>query len=219
MSLGAIFALDAQDKLKVLIVDGDPQTSLVQSEDILHQPGAQSGRRCATHRLPPDSHPVRRSRRCGAGIPTKSSILCNVASSSGCVCRAKLQDFLRQGGGVLIFSAATSFRRTVTRKNSLAIPSRPNSAKIKIGPEANGEKIVQLRCQTSGPAVARAIRFSWNRSSPRAFGVTYAPRPSAARRPDRARQRLSFVTGTKNRRRANPIHDLDPPTGTGPICQ
>ena len=28
----ANFTLDAQDKLKVLIVDGDPQTSLVQSE-------------------------------------------------------------------------------------------------------------------------------------------------------------------------------------------
>ena len=26
------FGLDAQDKLKILVVDGDPQTSLVQSE-------------------------------------------------------------------------------------------------------------------------------------------------------------------------------------------
>ncbi len=28
----ANFALEAQDKLKILVVDGDPQTSLVQSE-------------------------------------------------------------------------------------------------------------------------------------------------------------------------------------------
>ena len=96
------FTLDAQDKLKVLVVDGDPQTSLIQSETFfLSRALNPSGESDASVFLP--------TVILADGLNSASLesyqvvILCNVASLPDSF-TAKLPSFLQAGGGLLIFS-------------------------------------------------------------------------------------------------------------------
>jgi len=92
----ANFALDAQDKLKVLLVDGDPQTSLVQSETFfLSRALNPSGERDTSLFLPTVVLPDGLN---AANLDDYQVVmLANLAAPpDGFV--TKLQNFLRQGG-------------------------------------------------------------------------------------------------------------------------
>ncbi len=95
------FTLQAPDKLKVLIVDGDPQTALVSSETFF-----------LTRALNPQSES-----NASAFLPTvavadalgsvaldsyQAVVLCNVAAIPDAIL-PRLRDYVRQGGGLLIF--------------------------------------------------------------------------------------------------------------------
>jgi len=132
------FTLDAQDKIKVLIVDGDPQTSLVQSETFfLSRALSPSGERDSSVFLPTVILPDGLN---AAALETfQVLILCNVATLPDSL-SPKLQNFLRQGGGVLIFSGDKFQADSYTQKLARDLPGQLGEKKI--GPEANGEKIV-----------------------------------------------------------------------------
>jgi len=136
----ADFTLDAQDKLKVLIVDGDPQTSLVQSEAFfLSRALNPTGERDASLFLPTVILPD------GLNAATLDGyqvvILCNVAVlPDGFV--AKLQNYLRQGGGLLIFSGDKVQAESYNQKLAQVLPAQLTDRKL--GPEAGGEKIDKL---------------------------------------------------------------------------
>jgi hypothetical protein len=95
------FTLQAQDKLKVLIVDGDPQTSLVLSESFFLSralnPAGES-----------DGSPFLPTVVVADGLGTvaldsyQAVILCNVAAIPDALL-PRLREYLRQGGGLLIF--------------------------------------------------------------------------------------------------------------------
>jgi hypothetical protein len=140
----AQFTLDAQEKLKILVVDGDPQTSLVQSETFfLSRALNPAGEKDSSLFLPTaiitdglnaaplDSHQV--------------VILCNVSAiPDGFL--AKLEDYLRRGGGLLIFSGD---RMQLEDYNSKLAQSSPPilPAPIrerKTGAEGAGEKIDKI---------------------------------------------------------------------------
>jgi hypothetical protein len=95
------FTLQAQDKLKVLIVDGDPQTSLVLSETFflsraLNPAGDSDGSPFLPTVTIPDA----------LGSVALDSyqavVLCNVAAIPDALL-PRLREYLRQGGGLLIF--------------------------------------------------------------------------------------------------------------------
>ena len=140
----AHFALDAQDKLKVLVVDGDPQTSLVQSETFF-----------LTRALNPASE-----QNSSLYLPTvivpdglnaapldayQVVVLCNVASIPDAVI-AKIQNFLRQGGGLLIFSGdrlqMDNYNLKLAQSSPPILPAQLRDKTA--GPEASGDKIARL---------------------------------------------------------------------------
>ena len=140
----AYFALEAQDKLKVLVVDGDPQTSLVQSETFfLARALNPAGDRDSSLYLPTVILPD------GLAAASLDSyqvvILCNVAAIPDAFAQ-KLQDFLRQGGGVLIFGGDRvqidnyNLKLAQTAPPILPAPIRER----RLGPEANGEKVEKI---------------------------------------------------------------------------
>ncbi len=95
------FTLRAQDRLKVLVVDGDPQTSLVQSETFfLSRALNPTGDRSSSLFLPTVVIPE--------GLNTLSLdsfqalILCNVATIPDAFV-PRLKDYIRKGGGLLLF--------------------------------------------------------------------------------------------------------------------
>jgi hypothetical protein len=95
------FTLQAQDKLKVLIVDGDPQTSLVLSETFflsraLNPAGDSDGSPFLPTVTIPDALGT------VALESYQAVILCNVAAIPDALL-PRLRDYLRQGGGLLIF--------------------------------------------------------------------------------------------------------------------
>src|ERR1051325_5723872 len=96
------FALDAQDKLRILLVDGDPQTSLPQSETFFIARALNpTGERDASLYLPTV---ILADGLAAASLDSyQVVVLCNVSTIPDSLVQ-KLQDFLRQGGGVLIFS-------------------------------------------------------------------------------------------------------------------
>jgi hypothetical protein len=95
------FGLHAQDKLRVLVVDGDPQTSLVQSETFfLTRALNPAGESDSSQYLPTVIIPEGLS---GATLDSYQVIvLCNVATLPDAFV-TKLQNYLRGGGGLLIF--------------------------------------------------------------------------------------------------------------------
>ncbi len=95
------FTLQAQDKLKVLIVDGDPQTSLVLSETFflsraLNPAGDSDGSPFLPTVTIPDALGT------VALESYQAVILCNVAAIPDTLL-PRLREYLRQGGGLLIF--------------------------------------------------------------------------------------------------------------------
>jgi hypothetical protein len=95
------FTLQAQDKIKVLIVDGDPQTSLVLSETFflsraLNPAGDSDGSPFLPTVTIPDALGT------AALESYQAVILCNVAAIPDALL-PRLREYLRQGGGLLIF--------------------------------------------------------------------------------------------------------------------
>jgi len=136
----ANFALDAQDKLRVLLVDGDPQTALVQSETFfLSRALNPSGERDASLFLPTVVLPE--GLNAIALDNYQVVILSNVAAlADGFV--TQLQNFLRQGGGVLIFTGDKFQADSYNQKLGAILPAQVRDKKT--GPESGGEKIDKI---------------------------------------------------------------------------
>jgi uncharacterized membrane protein YobD (UPF0266 family) len=136
----ADFTLDAQDKLRVLVVDGDPQTSLVQSDSFfLSRALNPAGERDSSLFLPTVIVPD--ALNAAALDSYQVVILCNVAAlPDGFV--ANLQSFVRQGGGLLIFGGDKIQPDSYNQKLAQVAPAELRDKKT--GPEASGEKIDKL---------------------------------------------------------------------------
>jgi hypothetical protein len=134
------FGVHAQDQLRVLVVDGDPQTSLVQSETFfLARALNPAGESDSSQYLPTVIIPEALS---GAALDSYQVIvLCNVATvPDGFV--AKLQNYLRGGGGLLIFGGN---RLQADHYNTKLAPILQSPIRDKKqGSEATGEKIARL---------------------------------------------------------------------------
>jgi len=136
----ANFTLDAQDKLKVLLVDGDPQTSLVQSETFfLSRALNPSGERDSSLFLPTVVLPD------GVNAVNLDNyqvvMLANLAALTDGFA-AKLQNFMRQGGGVLVFAGDKFQADSYNQKFGAALPAQLRDKKT--GPESGGEKIDKI---------------------------------------------------------------------------
>ena len=133
----ADFTLDAQDKLKVLIVDGDPQTSLVQSDSFflsraLHPAGEEGSSLFLPTVILADGLNA-------AALDTYQVIvLCNVAALPDAFV-ANLQNYLRGGGGLLVFGGDKIQTDNYNQKLAQLAPAELREKKT--GPEASGEKI------------------------------------------------------------------------------
>jgi len=143
-NLTSDFVLHAQDKLKILVVDGDPQTSLVQSETFfLARALNPTGERDASLYLPTVIIPE------GLNSALLDSyqviILCNVSALADAVV-ARLQNFLRQGGGLMIFGGdrlqLENYNLKLARSGPAILPGELRDKKI--APEANGERIANI---------------------------------------------------------------------------
>ncbi|MCE3241391.1 MAG: hypothetical protein K0Q83_1898 [Deltaproteobacteria bacterium] len=134
------FGVHAQDQLRVLVVDGDPQTSLVQSETFfLTRALNPAGESDSSQYLPTVIIPEGLS---GAALDAYQVIvLCNVATLPDAFV-AKLQNYLRGGGGLLIFGGDRLQADHYNAKLAqiLQTPIREK----KQGLEASGEKIGKL---------------------------------------------------------------------------
>ncbi|MCZ6624626.1 MAG: BatA and WFA domain-containing protein [Deltaproteobacteria bacterium] len=97
----AYFTLHAQDRLKVLVVDGDPQTSLAQSETFfLTRALNPAGERDSSLFLPTVVIPEGLS---SVSLDSyQALIFCNVAAISDALL-PRLRAYLHQGGGLLLF--------------------------------------------------------------------------------------------------------------------
>jgi uncharacterized membrane protein YobD (UPF0266 family) len=141
------FGLHAQDKLRVLVVDGDPQTSLVQSETFfLTRALNPAGEQDSSQYLPTVIIPEGLS---GAALDSYQVIvLCNVANLPD-VFVSKLQNYLRSGGGLLVFGGD---RLQADHYNAKLAPILQASIREKkLGLEATGEKIGKF--ELSHPAL------------------------------------------------------------------
>ena len=136
----ADFTLDAQDKLRVLVVDGDPQTSLVQSESFfLSRALNPAGDRDSSMFLPTVILPDGLS---AAALDSyQVVVLCNVATLPDGFA-ANLQNFVRQGGGLLIFGGDKIQPESYNQKLAQISPAELHGKKT--GPEATGEKIDKI---------------------------------------------------------------------------
>ena len=143
----ANFALDAQDKLKVLIVDGDPQTSLVQSESFFVSRALNpAGDRDSSLFLPTV---ILTDALNGAALDNyQVIILCNVGTLPDAFV-AGLQGYLRAGGGLLIFGGDKFQAENYNQKLAQALPGELRDKKL--GPEANGDKIEKF--DSAHPAI------------------------------------------------------------------
>ena len=133
----ADFTLDAQDKLKILVVDGDPQTSLVQSDSFflsraLNPAGEEGSSLFLPTVILPDGL------NATALDAYQVVVLCNVATLPDAFV-ANLQNFLRRGGGLLIFGGDKLQSENYNQKLAQLAPAELREKKT--GPEANGDKI------------------------------------------------------------------------------
>ena len=136
----ANFALEAQDKLKVLVVDGDPQTSLVQSETFfLIRALNPAGERDSSLFLP--SVIVTDGLNAANLDAYQVVVLCNVATLPDAFV-AKLQNYLRQGGGLLIFAGDRFQPDHYNQKLAQILPAPLRDKKT--GSESTGEKIDKI---------------------------------------------------------------------------
>ena len=136
----AHFALEAQDKLRILLVDGDSQTSLVQSETFfLTRALNPAGERDSSLFLPTVVLPD--------GLNTANLdnyqvvVLSNLATLPDPFV-TKLQSYLRQGGGLLIFAGDKFSAESFNQKLAQALPAQLRDKKT--GPESGGEKIDKI---------------------------------------------------------------------------
>ncbi len=108
------FVLDPQEKVRVLVVDGDPKTSLVQSETFfLSRSLNPTGELDSSLFLPTVIIPERLK-----SVSLKSYqviVLCNVPAIPEAVL-PRLTEYLRQGGGLLIFLGDRVQKDTYNRK-------------------------------------------------------------------------------------------------------
>lgn len=137
----ANFVLDAQDKVKILVVDGDPQTSLAQSESFfLTRALNPAGERDSSLFLP--TVIISDGLDAASLDGYQAVILCNVSAISDSVL-AKLQTFLRQGGGLLIFGGdrvqPENYNLKLAQSSPPLLPAQIHGKKT--GIEATGEKI------------------------------------------------------------------------------
>ena len=145
------FGLEAQDKLRILVVDGDPQTSLVQSETFfLIRALNPAGEQDSSLYLP--TVIIADGLNAASLEPYQVVILCNVSSLPDSLL-PKLQNYLRQGGGLLIFGGdRVQMENYNIRLAQSAPPLLPAPLREKkLGPEAGGEKID--RFDVSHPAL------------------------------------------------------------------
>ncbi len=134
------FALHAQDKLHVLVVDGDPQTALVRSETFflsraLNPTGDQNSSLYLPTVIVADGLGA-------AALETYQVVaLCNVAALTDAVAQ-KLRNYLSQGGGLLIFGGDRLQSDSYNQKMTQALPAPLREKKI--APEASAEKIGKI---------------------------------------------------------------------------
>lgn len=135
------FTLQAQDKLKVLVVDGDPQTSLVQSETFfLTRALNPAGERDSSLFLPTVTIPEGLS---SAALDSyQALILCNVAAIPDAFL-PRLRDYVRKGGGLLLFLGehiqTDDYNAKLFQSAPALLPARIRDKRIL--PEPAGEKI------------------------------------------------------------------------------
>ena len=134
------FGVHAQDQLRILVVDGDPQTSLVQSETFfLTRALNPAGESDSSQYLPTVIIPEGLS---GAALDAYQVIvLCNVAALPDTFI-AKLQNYLRGGGGLLIFGGDRLQADNYNAKLAQIVGTPIRDKKQ--GLEASGEKIGKL---------------------------------------------------------------------------
>ena len=167
------FTLNVQERLKILVVDGDPQTALAQSETFfLSRALNPAGEKDTSLFLPTVILPE------GLAAVSLDSyqavLLCNVASLPDAFV-AKLRSFLQQGGGLMIFAGD---RLQADSYNQLAHGASPllpaELRERKLGAESSGEKIDKI--DLKHPALqgfADAI-LSESLKSARVWGYTRA---------------------------------------------
>lgn len=133
----AYFGVHAEDKLNILIVDGDPQTSLAQSETFFLTRALNANNdREGSQYLPTVIIPE--GLNSAALDLYQVIILCNVASlPDGFV--AKLQNYLRAGGGLLIFGGDRLQAEHYNTRLGQLLPSPIRDRRS--GVEAAAEKI------------------------------------------------------------------------------
>jgi uncharacterized membrane protein YobD (UPF0266 family) len=134
------FGVHAQDQLRVLLIDGDPQTSLVQSETFfLTRALNPAGESDSSQYLPTVIVPEALS---GTALDSYQVIvLCNVATLPDAFV-SKLQNYLRGGGGLLIFGGD---RLQADHYNTKLAPILQSPIRDKKqGLEATGEKIGKI---------------------------------------------------------------------------
>lgn len=145
------FTLQVQDKFKVLVVDGDPQTALVQSESFfLTRALNPSGAADASLFLPTVVIPE------GLNSVSLDSyqalIFCNVRAISDAIL-PKIIDYLRRGGGLLFFLGdhvqMDDYNLKLFRSSPPILPARITGKRNFAEPE--GERIEKV--DTSHPAL------------------------------------------------------------------
>lgn len=140
----ARFGLDAQDKLKVLVIDGDPQTSLVQSETFfLIRALNPAGEQDSSLYLP--TVIIADGLNAASLDPYQVVFVCNVSAIPDSFL-PKLQNYLRQGGGLFIFGGdrvqMENYNLKLVQSSPAMLPGPMREKKL--GPEAGGEKIANL---------------------------------------------------------------------------
>jgi hypothetical protein len=136
----AYFALHAQDKLNVLVVDGDPQTALVRSETFfLSRALNPTGNQDASLYLP--------TVIVADGLATAALqayhvvALCNVPALTDAAAQ-KLKEYVSQGGGLLIFAGDRLQMDSYNQKLLQALPAPLREKKA--APETSAEKIGKI---------------------------------------------------------------------------
>lgn len=136
----AHFTLEIQDKVRVLVVDGDPQTSLVQSESFFLSRALNPAGEAGSSVLLPTV--ILADGLSAAPLDAyEVVILCNVAALPD-TAAANLLAFVRRGGGVLIFGGDKFQPEGYNQKLAGAAPALLRERKA--GPEAGGEKIAKF---------------------------------------------------------------------------
>ncbi len=143
------FALRAQDKLNVLVVDGDPQTALVRSETFfLSRALNPAGDQYASLYLP--------TVIIADGLGTISLdayqvvMLCNVATLSDAAAQ-KLRTYLSQGGGLMVFGGDRLQMESYNRQLAQVFHTRLTEKKL--APESAAEKVGNINF--AHPALAQ----------------------------------------------------------------